>query len=83
MVSYVSVLIPTRKIISPHLSRSIGLLELCPTYRAEEDAHNCFSVGIDSASLNLERLEDSMGMCPESVHTKAETLKKEISDTSA
>ncbi len=80
MLSYVPAFIPTRKIPS-HLSRSIGLLEACPssqptrslTYRVEEDAHNCFSAGIDSASLNLERLEDSMGMGPESVHTKRET----------
>lgn len=42
----------------------------------EEDAHNCFSAGIDSASLNLERLEDSMEMGHESVHTKTETTKK-------
>jgi len=81
MVSYVPVFIATRKIISPHLSRSIGLLGGCLssqptkslTYRAEEGAHNCLSASIDSPSLNLERLENSIGMCPESFHTKTET----------
>lgn len=54
-----------------HLISLALLLGMCPssqptkslTYRAEEDAHNCLSAGIDSASLNLQRLENSIGMC--------------------